>query len=107
MSQWDAPRTWRVLADVAIERERQSTLFPGQESADKPDGTSEEYKALADKARDACEALHQAGEGTWFSILAEEFWEAAAEKDWPALRKELVQVAAVAVKWVEIGDLRE
>jgi hypothetical protein len=41
---------------------------------------------------------------TWAHILTEEFYEALAEADPEKLREELVQVAAVAVAWVECLD---
>jgi hypothetical protein len=44
---------------------------------------------------------------TWLDILREEFFEFAAEpnSNWPDQRRELVQVAAVAVAAIESGDL--
>lgn len=42
----------------------------------------------------------------WEQILTEEFFEALEESGWPALRKELLQVAAVALSWVVDGDTR-
>lgn len=52
---------------------------------------------------------HSANEGgddscTWWHILREEVFEAAAESDPAALRAELVQVAAVAVKMIDALD---
>lgn len=44
---------------------------------------------------------------TWMAILLEEVLEAAVETDPQRLREELIQVAAVAVKWVEDIDQRE
>ncbi|HYF53037.1 MAG TPA: hypothetical protein VEA41_02135 [Salinarimonas sp.] len=43
---------------------------------------------------------------TYSQILAEEVAEALAESDPMLLRAELVQVAAVAVQWVEAIDRR-
>ncbi len=43
----------------------------------------------------------------WRDILLEEVFEAMAEEDATALRTELIQVAAVAVSWVEAIDRRE
>jgi hypothetical protein len=42
----------------------------------------------------------------WVDILEEEVAEAAAESDPAKLRAELVQVAAVAVAWIEAIDRR-
>ena len=54
------------------------------------------------------EASQASGDGsiTFEHILTEEWAEAIAESDPVALRAELVQVAAVAVQWVEAIDLR-
>ncbi len=42
----------------------------------------------------------------WRDILLEEVFEALAEEEPKELRKELVQVAAVAAQWVEAIDRR-
>lgn len=52
---------------------------------------------------------HSANEGgddtcTWWMILREEVFEAAAEGDPAALRAELIQVAAVALKMIDALD---
>lgn len=44
--------------------------------------------------------------GTWADILLEEVFEALAEEDVDALRRELIQVAAVASQWAEAIDRR-
>lgn len=51
---------------------------------------------------------NEGGDGTvtWWHILREEVLEAAAESDPEALRAELIQVAAVAMKWAEAIDRR-
>lgn len=46
----------------------------------------------------------QVGHVTWLHILREEVFEAFAESDPAKLRAELIQVAAVAVQWVEAID---
>jgi hypothetical protein len=50
--------------------------------------------------------MAQEGTTTWKHILREEFLEAMAEEDPEQLREELVQVAAVAVAWIEAIDRR-
>lgn len=61
----------------------------------------------ADNARLICDAEHKAGNGTWRTILLEEVYEALAEKpDSDELRTELVQVAAVALSWIDDIDSR-
>lgn len=52
---------------------------------------------------------NEGGDGsvTWWHILREEVFEAAAESDRAALRAELVQVAAVALKMIDALDTKE
>ena len=52
---------------------------------------------------------NEGGDGTvtWWHILREEVFEAAAESDPQALRAELVQVAAVAMKMIDAIDRPE
>lgn len=93
----------RVLAEIAAERGAQDALWGVQEF---PDGTGPAYEDRADEAKRACAAAWTAGELTWRHVLAEEFFEALAEADPERLRTELVQTAAVAVKWVQSLDRR-
>ncbi|GAA4564017.1 hypothetical protein [Planotetraspora kaengkrachanensis] len=93
----------RVLADVSVERAAQDAMWGVQEL---PDGTGPERRAEADRARQAVEDAAARGLPTWRDILYEEVMEAFAENDPERLRAELVQVAAVAVKWVQALDQR-
>ncbi|GAA2412868.1 hypothetical protein GCM10010191_23060 [Actinomadura vinacea] len=93
----------RVLADIAEERAAQDRLWGVQEF---PDGSGQEYARQAQEAKEECAAAYERGELTWRHILTEEFFEALAESDVNALRTELVQTAAVAVKWVQSLDRR-
>jgi hypothetical protein len=54
----------------------------------------------------ACQSAADGGYLDWLHILREEVAEAFAESDPAKLRAELVQVAAVAVNWVEAIDRR-
>jgi hypothetical protein len=92
-----------VLADVIAERAAQDARWGPQ---DPPDGTGPAHAAEADTLRDACAAAFRDGAGSWRHILAEEVAEAFAEDDPDLLRAELVQVAAVAVKWIQALDGR-
>ena len=98
-------RTEAVLAEVGEERERQYTKWGPQHH---PDGTNlDNAKYLADKARERCDEAAREGRVTWSYILTEEFLESRAEDpDSAGLRKELLQVAAVCVAWVEDLDSR-
>ncbi|MET9340854.1 2'-5' RNA ligase family protein [Nonomuraea sp. NPDC003804] len=87
-----------VLADVAAERVAQDVMFGVQDPAD---GTGPERTAAADRAKADLETAKRAGAVTWRHILHEEVLEAFAESDPDRLRAELIQVAAVAVKWAQ------
>lgn len=94
-----------ALGEVYAERERQDAKWGEQNH---PDGTATGMgeQRMADLARRLCDAAHKAGQGTWRHILDEEVREAFAEADPAKLRAELIQVAAVAVAWVEAIDRR-
>ncbi len=94
----------RVLGDVAAERVAQDEMFGIQ---DFPDGTGPERTPAADAAKEDCRTAWRDGRLTWRHIFAEEFCEALAEDDPQPLRTELVQTAAVAVKWVQALDRRD
>jgi len=93
--------TGSVLADVAQERYNQTCKFGVQEL---PSGTSLENKDQADRTKALADSHDWSGALTWADILREEVAEAMAEVDPVLLRAELVQVAAVAVAWIEALD---
>ncbi|MEU4223249.1 NUDIX domain-containing protein [Nonomuraea sp. NPDC026600] len=94
----------RVLGDVAAERAAQDAKW-GMQAV--PDGTGAEGAvAEADRARRETDEAGRHGELTWRHILREEVLEAFAESDPELLRTELIQVAAVAVKWAQALDRR-
>lgn len=62
---------------------------------------------FANAARKRTENDFSTGKGSWEHILTEEVFEAYAEDDEEALRAELVQVAAVAVSWINAIDRRQ
>lgn len=91
-----------LLDEVRDERAAQDEKWGKQNH---PSGTGWKYQQLeAFAARARCDDNAEMGTLTWFDILREEFWEAAAEEDADRLREELIQVAAVAVAWVEAID---
>jgi hypothetical protein len=90
--------------DVMDERVRQDAKWGVQNH---PDGTSETLAPLALEAKALTDALARSGHLTWKEILNEEVQEAFAEEDVDALRKELVQVAAVAIAWIQDIDRRK
>lgn len=109
----DRSRTAWVLGEVAAERSRQDAKWGEQNH---PDGTGAVWEfcsgqhagwaqEAADDARRRCqEAVDRTWGDTYALILNEEVAEAFAEDDPTKLREELLQVAAVAVAWVEKLD---
>lgn len=94
-----------ALLEVVRERERQDTKWGEQNH---PDGTGKDGdEKLATFWRHVCESRAANGRVTWRDILQEEVAEAYAESEPTRLRAELIQVAAVAVQWIEAIDRRE
>ena len=94
----------KVLMEVLSERARQHKLWGVQNHKD---GTGLQTDIeIAEAYKNICNAHAKAGTVTWRDILQEEFSEALAERNPPALREELIQVAAVATAWVEAIDRR-
>lgn len=93
-----------VVQDIRNERERQEAKFPDQHL---PDGTHERFRWQAIRYRDATDEAAGTGGLTWRHILLEEVFEALTETDPGKLREELIQSAAVIVRWVEDIDSRE
>lgn len=96
----DTTATQAVLDDVLAERDRQHAKW-GQQ--DLPDGTTRDHAAVlrAVDAQTRCAEAALLGTLAFRHILEEELCEAMAETDDERLEVELVQVAAVAVQWVE------
>lgn len=99
------PPTATVLCEVSAERARQELKFPGQHL---PDGTGPKFAAIAKMAKERCKRAAENGTLTWTDVLDEEFTEAVEipTEDQDRIRAELVQVAAVAVRWIEDIDSR-
>lgn len=96
-----APLTDRqiILGEISQERDRQLAKWGEQHHDDGSGLLGSQSNATA--ARIHTERAAEKGEVTWQHILAEEVFEALAESDLVALRDELIQVAAVAVAWIE------
>lgn len=106
------PRTNALLA-VAAERDRQLALWGDQsEIADFMEGVPAHERYVLyqipdeETAKMAVESVKAVGQVTWADILVAEVAEAISADDIDSLRAELVQVAAVAVAWVEALDER-
>lgn len=107
-----------IFREIAAERLRQDGKW-GQQNH--PDGTGglplytfsdvnldmRSAEQLARIFRNRCEYFFEHREGTWRDILLEEVFETIAESGPVKLRAELLQVAAVAVAWVEAIDRRQ
>lgn len=95
-------RTAAILDEVLAERVRQDARWGVQSH---PDGTGGPHRVVAaNEARQQYELAAADGALTYLHIMEEEVREAFAETDAPTLRAELIQVAAVAVQWVEKLD---
>lgn len=100
----DAEWQGRILAEIAMERDRQDIQW-GQQ--DHPDGTGAAgIGAYLLLARHKIEKAVRDRQLNWMLILNEEFAEACVETDANRLRAELIQVAAVAVAWIEAIERR-
>lgn len=104
-------RDARVVADVLAERERQRSL--GHiDAEDYWDGTGTHLdRALPLPSVDAVRSLSESYSAgptgpRWALVLLEEVLEALAEHNEQRLREELIQVAAVAVRWAGAIDER-
>ena len=94
----------KVVREVVEERIKQDAKWGEQNH---PDGTGHNWQWMADTKRKLCQEAFADGDGAWMHILVEEVYEAFAEDDPVKLRAELIQVAAVAVAWVEAIDRRK
>ncbi|HWD07075.1 MAG TPA: hypothetical protein VG674_31995 [Amycolatopsis sp.] len=107
--------THRVLADVVGERRMQVSQWGPEQTH--PHGTGHPHdRMIADYLRELVDdGYGRAAAGgpdgydgklgpTWREILLEEVGEAFAERDLLNLRAELLQVAGVAVAWIEDID---
>ena len=90
-----------VLPEIDDERKRQDEKWGEQNHHD---GTGPGFARGADARRERCQQAAKLGLVTYRHILDEEVWEAFSETDPSKLRAELVQVAAVAVAWIEKLD---
>jgi hypothetical protein len=109
-----AGRRLSVLAELAGERIWQDAKWGEQNH---PDGTGDDVRLFdldalptfgvcARIARNDTDERVTDQRSEWAPILLEEVFEALAEDDPARLRVELVQVAAVAVSWIEAIDRR-
>lgn len=89
----------QVLVEIRRERQRQYQKWGDQSHL--PNGTTEELRFIADQCKAYNDLAADKGMTTWADILEEEVAEAVCEVDESLLEKELVQIAAVTVAWLE------
>lgn len=94
-----------VLREVRKERTRQQEKWGEQNHPNGTGGYERVREMLVAKQNE--NLAFNTGNGTWLHILHEEVAEAFAEESPERLRQELIQVAAVAVAWVEAIDRAE
>ena len=99
-------RQEKILEQIADERFSQLKKWGAQAH---PDGTYNDFQDKISEARDTCEyERYNLVKGpSWRAILYEEVMESFGETDKAKLRAELIQVAAVAVAWIEDLDSRK
>lgn len=99
-----------VLYEVGQERTAQDDQWGEQNH---PSGTGSKrlflipavtFDKMCKAAREMCNSRHKRGKGTWWDILAEEFFEYSECDDVASERKELIQLAACCVARVEHID---
>jgi len=93
-----------VLADVGQERARQDDRWGNTDHAD---GTHANYMIKAEELMSLAAEQEMQNNITWNTILQEEVFEALSTDEPDLLRAGLIQVAAVAVAWVEALDARQ
>jgi len=97
-------KTWEILDEVALERASQDAKWGEQNH---PTGQLPLYRETLAQPKEAqaeCEWQRDKGTMTWADIAVEELSEAVYERDDAKRRAELIQVAAVAVAWIECMD---
>lgn len=95
--------TEAILTQIGEERERQDITHGAEQNL--PDGTG--FGATRQSLLNMARFRNDDGRATWATVLEEEFYEALLETDPAKLRAELIQTAAVCVKWIEALDRRE
>ncbi len=96
----------RIFDEIESELARAVAKYPDCERL--PDGTGDcnariTYRAIA---QNACDRAYREGRLTHAHVLEEEIAEVMAESDPVALRKELIQSAAMILKWLRDLDGR-
>lgn len=100
-----------ILGEIGDERAAQDAKWGVPK--DVPNGTGPAEKFMGHRFSDlrywvqgSVDLAADRGDSRMAWVLLEEVFEALAERDDERLREELIQVAAVAAKWVQIIDAR-
>lgn len=94
----------QVVEDILAELAKAMAKFPDQHL---PNGTGGgEWAVMRDRRREVVDHKLSNGTATWMDVVLEESYEAFAETDPVPLRAELVQVAAMAIRWIQDIDRR-
>lgn len=101
-------KTEDVLRELAAERSKQDSKWGPPRHYDMPEEPLKRLvRDLARSAEGVARACFSFRTPAWAAILLEEVGEALSESDPAKRRAELVQVAAVAVAWIEDIDSRD
>lgn len=93
-----------IYDEIIAERARQDAKW-GEQNWPSVGGPNN-FEQLAEFAKASCNNAMHDGTCTFFHIANEELLEAAAARDDVERRRELVQLAAVCVQWIEAIDRR-
>lgn len=108
-----------IINDIINERLRQdkkwgvqhwpslNQILMNREGGCTPERMCEHYEIPSEeRAKFLCENAFKTGEGTWTNIIVEELSEAVCSENDELRRKELVQLAACVVAWIEDIDFK-
>jgi len=97
-----------VLAQVADEAFRQEECWPGQHLPDGLEGIdASSRKAFAEWGKSLVSQAKASDHLAWKHLLDERFFATVSEVEWPEVRLALVQLMALALRWVMDGDTRK
>jgi hypothetical protein len=103
-----SPELWRIFSEINRECKRQDEKW-GEQNHEMIafDYHAIQYRAIAKSMKKQNKKDSKEGRATWDNILLKEVCEAFAETEPKKQRKEMIQVAAVAVQIIECLKRRE
>jgi len=96
-----------IFEEIRAERRRQDEKWGEQNHSMLHQGYSQFWDEVISKQLTSTRKRIERGNFGWFDILLEEFCEAFLEKEEEGQRKEMIQVAAVAVEIIESLDRKK